>query len=99
MDFVYRIIPVMISMTIAQILLFKVWKNPLRIIGNTVKKKLISFVIIFISVILIEWFIDSSTINYKEVYSSLLLGIFIMVNGRLFCTDIEGEDKYKSKNN
>lgn len=95
MDFIYRIIPVMISTTIAYILLFKVWKNPLRIIGNTVKKKLISYVIIFISVILIDWFIDSSTINYKEVYSSLLLGIFIMVNGRLFTTDFEGEDAYK----
>ena len=99
MDFVYGIVPGMISTTIAYILLFKVWKNPLRLIGNTERKKILYFVIIWILYYIVLVLLDRLNINYKEVYDSLLLGIIVMFNGRLFCTYIEGEDKYKSKKN
>lgn len=95
MDFLYRNIPAMISATIAYILLFKVWKNPLRLIGNTVKKKILSFIIIGVLFFSILTAIEYFDVNYKEAYDSLLLGVVIMVNGRLLTTDFEGKDAYK----
>lgn len=97
MKFLYEALPAMISSTIAYVLLYKVWNNPFRLIGNTVKKKLLSFVVIFILYALIVRFLYNYNISYKEVYNSLILGIWIMVNGRLFSTDFEGEDAYKKK--
>lgn len=92
MEFVYRIIPGMISTTITYVLLFKVWKNPLRFIGNTEKKKILSFILLWILYYMVLVILEKFNTNYKEVYDSLLLGILVMVNGRLFTTDFEDKD-------
>ena len=95
MEFVYRIIPGMISTTITYVLLFKVWKNPLRFIGNTEKKKILSFILIWILYYTVLVLLEKLNTNYQDVYDSLLLGIIVMFNGRLFTTGFEGEDAYK----